>query len=95
MKTIIDANMGSGATDATRDLSSLLTIQKSFSLAPDIDISYSRRQLLDVLQDIAAYSWKNGTYLTFDIVYTGPGTLEFRTYVGQRGVDHGKDLSIG
>lgn len=44
--------------------------------------------ILDVLQDAAQFSFNKGQPLFFDIVQpTAFGNLEFRTYVGQRGVD--------
>lgn len=46
------------------------------------------RNLLKVLQEIAETSTQNGSYIAFDIVVPTPSTLEFRTYAGQRGVDH-------
>jgi hypothetical protein len=94
IKTIVDENMGSAATDTTRDLTTYMTIQ-AVGLTPAgptvTEYQYSRRQILDVLQDLANYSLKNGTYLVFDIVYVTPSTLQFRTYQNQRGLDHGRD----
>lgn len=89
MKEIIDENYGSGATDTTRDISTYLTIQADASAAPSISKAFSRRMVIDALREIADDSLENGTYLVFDCARTAPGFAEFRTYPGQRGVDHG------
>jgi hypothetical protein len=94
IKTIVDENMGAAAIDTTRDLTAYMTIQ-AVGLTPAgptvTEYQYSRRQILDVLQDLANYSLKNGTYLVFDVVYVTPALLQFRTYQDQRGLDHGSD----
>lgn len=88
MKAIIRENMGSLATDTDRDLSSYLTVQPDFSLAPSDTKEFSWRNVYDVLREICDSSATQGTYLAFDIVRTAPNMLEFRTYTGQRGIDH-------
>lgn len=100
MKAIMRENFGSlsvnrltGGSDAAsqaRDISaSYLSTQADVTLAPSITLGFAYREVLGILQDIAAASATGGTYLAFDVVATG-GTppLEFRTYTGQRGTDH-------
>jgi hypothetical protein len=50
--------------------------------------AFAWRDCLKVMQEMAQASTANGVYCAFDIVAPTPNTLEFRTYVGQRGVDH-------
>lgn len=92
-KTIMRQNFGSAATDSTRSLADYLGIQADASLAPVLNKSFARQYVHQVLKDIALASYQQGTYLVFDIVCSVPpafGTLqfEFRSYVGQRGIDH-------
>jgi hypothetical protein len=91
MKSIIRDNLGADATDTARNLGvSVLTVQADTSLAPSTTKSFSRRNVLSVLQELATESLQQGVYLSFDVVYTGSTTLEFRTFTGQRGTNHGK-----
>lgn len=88
IKAIVRENLGSSATDTARDWSSYLAVQADLSLAPSIGKAFSRRNVLQVLQEIALSSYQAGTYLAFDVVATSQSQLEFRTYIGQRGIDH-------
>jgi hypothetical protein len=90
MKAAVRENLGALATDTTRDLSARLTVQADLTLAPTSNKDFSRRQILTTLQEMANDSLQKGTYLAFDVVYVSPGVLEFRTYTGQRGVNHGR-----
>jgi hypothetical protein len=87
MKDVVRQNMGSTATDTTRDLSAYLSVQANLSLGASIAKAFSRKNVLDVLKDYADSSHQAGTYLAFDIVAPTSTTLEFRVYSGQRGVD--------
>lgn len=90
MKAIVRENMGSLASDTTRNLGGYLAVQADSTQAPVLKKEFSKRVVLDVLREIAEASFESGTYLAFDIVLTNPSTgqLEFRTYVQQRGEDH-------
>lgn len=88
MKAFVRENLGSSATDSTRRLSAI-SIQPDAGAAPSVDKACSREKLLSVLRSLAKSSIEKGTYLTFDLVCTGPGLFDFRTYTGQRGADHG------
>lgn len=99
LKAVVRENAGSLATDTARDLTGA-----GFSVASDTPAaqaitpiirmgSFARQPMLKVLQDIAAASANDPvtpTWLGFDVALanTFTGQLEFRTYVGQRGVDH-------
>lgn len=88
IKAIVRENLGSSATDTARSWASYLTVQADLSLAPSIGKAFARRNVLQVLQEVALSSYQAGTYLAFDIVATSQSQLEFRTYIGQRGIDH-------
>lgn len=93
IKAIARENVGSLATDTARSLASLLNIQADISGAPNIVKAFSNRVLLPVFNEICQASTIAGTYLAWDIVCTAPPlngsyTLELRTYLNQRGVDH-------
>jgi len=91
-KAIVRENLGSLAT-ASRQIAAL-TVQADLSLAPTLEKKFSWRNVLTVLQELAAASYQNGTYLAFDVVCSvppnsgSPFAVEFRTYIGQRGNDH-------
>jgi hypothetical protein len=88
MKAIIRENHGALATDVTRDISDVLTIQVDRSEAPTVEKAFAWRNCLDVLQELAQLSYDMGTYLVFDTVKDGAVT-NFRTYVDKRGADRG------
>ena len=88
MKAIVRENLGSLATVTARQLTEL-TVQADLSLAPSTSKSFSRRRVLDVLQDLARDAFQQGTYLAFDLTANSSGTgLTFATYTGQRGQNH-------
>lgn len=87
IKFVARTNIGSSAV-TSRDLSSYITIAPDLGLAPSGSKSFALRDCLKVMQELANASTQAGTYLAFDIVAPSPDTLEFRTYVQQRGVDH-------
>lgn len=88
MKEIVNENYLAGAV-AARDISAYMTAQADLSLAPRKSKAFSRRNVLTILQELTQLSYDNGTYLVFDTVKTGDAMTEFRTYVGQRGIDRG------
>lgn len=90
IKAIVRENQGSLATDTTRDLSTYLSVQADLTLAPSTSKAFSRRPMLTVLQELATESFQRGTYLAFDTEYVSSAMMEFRTYAGQRGINHGR-----
>lgn len=87
MKAIVRENLGVSAGTG-RNLSTYLSVQADMSHAGVVDKAFSRRIVLNVLQEIAQQQALGGTYLAFDIVRTGDSTMEFRVYEEQRGTDH-------
>jgi hypothetical protein len=90
LKQIVAENLGSSATDTARSIAAYLTIQGNVTAAPSLAKEFAYANVLKALQDVAQASAQAGTRLYFDIVAPTPDTLEFRTYVGQRGTDHGQ-----
>lgn len=93
-KQIVRENLGANAAPAVRKIDTWLAVQANASAAPSMSKAFSERNVLTVLQEIAQASFNNGTYLVFDTVCSvppGSGSamqFEFRSYTGQRGVDH-------
>ncbi len=87
IKMIAGQNIGAGIATA-RDLTAYITIAPNLTLAPVGSKAVSWRACLKAMQEIADASAQQGVYLAFDIMAPTPNTLEFRTYIQQRGVDH-------
>lgn len=94
IKAFVNENMLAGIVGVDRDgvetyadISAYLTKQVNLGLGASIAKSAARRILLDVATELAQASATAGTYVTFEIMAPTEGTLELRTYAGQRGVD--------
>lgn len=92
IKEVIRENFGSLATDTSRRwASTLLSIQADTGQGPTVAKAFTRRNVMDVCQEVAQTAADMGTYVGFEIIALGATQLEFRTYIGQRGVDHTSD----
>jgi len=68
------------------------------AVAPDLSAAgasitkaFAYRNVLTTLQELCEVAQeKNNVWLGFDVVRTAPGAFEFRTYTGQRGVNHSR-----
>lgn len=92
IKAVVRENLGSSAATA-RQVSGL-DVQSDHSFGPTLTQSFGYMHVLRVCQDIANAtkdSAASDEWTYFDIVVTSweHGTLEFRTYVGSRGSNHG------
>jgi hypothetical protein len=87
IKAFVRENMGALATDTARDWTAYVTVAADESLGTHVDKACSRRALLTVCQEIADQSQQLGYPLYFDIICPTYGTLEFRTWINQRGAD--------
>jgi hypothetical protein len=87
IKQVARENIGTSAT-GTRNISSLITIDPDTDMGHVIAKSFAWRDCLKVMQEFADTSTQAGTYVAFDIVADTPDSLTFRTFAGQRGVDH-------
>ena len=96
LKEIVNDNLLGDATGA-RDLYSSLGLTKAANEADGQSItkSFAWRPLLNVCQDIAGASRAAGTAVYFDwlpkMVSANRMSFEFRTWINQRGIDHGAD----
>lgn len=88
MKAIIRENLGSSATDTARQISGL-NVQADANDGASVSFEFSRDNVLAACRKIADGSIQAGSYISFDLEYMGSGQLEFRTYPGQRGENHG------
>lgn len=92
MRAIVRENLGSSA-GAGRDLSAYITVGSDLGAALTLKKAFAWRDVMPVLQELAAASSQQGTYLTFDMVATSETGIEFRTYTGQRGTDRSRSSS--
>lgn len=86
-KAIVREQASSSAA-AARQYGGLISVAANTAQAPGITKGFAWRDVLKVLQELADASAQAGTYLAFDIVAPTTETLEFQTFVGQRGIDH-------
>lgn len=94
IKEIATENLGTSATDTTRDMSDYLSVATDESLGQSISKSFARRKLNLIFNELCEASANQGTRLYWDIVLGSTGdlsdrTLQFRTYSGTRGIDQG------
>ena len=86
MKAYVKENLGSLATlgngRKSDGVMTGLSVQADLALGTSWTGDRSYEKLIKALQEIAS-----ATGIDFDIVGTGAGLFEFRTYVGQRGTD--------
>ena len=95
MKELVYENLGAGcveydsttATDTPRIMAGL-TIQGDNTLAPSINKKFAWERLKTNLDEICLDIRQQGYWLGYDMVRTARGTVEFRTYYGQRGNDY-------
>jgi len=89
MKAVMREQMGTLVDDATRNRSTYLSIAVDLGLGLSITDDFAWQKVLPLFQKWAQQSTDGGKYLAFDIIYTSPSTLEFRTYLTARGIDRG------
>ena len=88
MKAIVRENL-TAATNTARNVSNV-TVQADTGDGASITHSFAYLPLLQVAQEAAQSSTTQGIRVYFDLVRPSEGQLEFRTYGGQRGIDHGR-----
>lgn len=79
---------------AAPDISQYFTVAADTSEAATTNKAFSRRKLIDVMQEIAETSYYQGTPLFFGVEYDDDELLEFRTKIGQWGSDRRGDLVV-
>lgn len=99
MKEIVSENLGGDATDTDRDITSYgFSISADTSEGPSLSKAFAWRNMLLVLQEIAAASETAGTDLYFGITPYVNGNvvnLRFDTYVDQPGDDNTNRVFFG
>jgi len=99
IKGIVNENMLAGITafrygnPLQADVSAYVTEQANLALGVAAPVGAAWRNMMDVILEVAEASTQNGTYIAAEVVAPTEGTLEVRTYAGQRGVDHGSTSS--
>lgn len=100
LRDIVRDALGANAGSATgRNLSSIVTVEADTSTAPTGDKAFAHRNILTVMQEVAAQSAQAGMYLSFDLAYagrlgSGVPALTFKVAARQRGADRGA-ASVG
>ena len=87
IKAFVRENIGATATDTARRLADL-TVTADTSLAPSTTKHAGRKSLLTTLQDLAADSRAQGTYLTWGWSFA-ENAFTFDTHINQWGINHG------
>ena len=89
MKAIVRENLGSSAVTARQFTD--FGVEADTTSADVMTKAFAWRNVLAVLQEIANANYTGAPttprYISFDIVRQGDGTLQFRTYMDQRGTD--------
>jgi hypothetical protein len=67
-----------------------VSVQPNVSQSVELYRGVGWQNVLEAVKDIAGSATEQGTYTVFDMVRTGVGTFEFRTYIGQRGTNHSR-----
>lgn len=94
MREIVAEQLSTGASDLDRRISTdALGVPDVDVVGPTVTKAFSRRNVLQVLAELSEASIQLGEPCFFDVIETFEGTskLQFRTYVGQRGSDRGRD----
>lgn len=91
MKSVVRQNLGTNATPTFRDISAWLSVEPNAGLGPTVQKAFAHDNVLDVLKEMTQMTVEAGSPVYFDIVAPTLSTLEFRTYRGLRGIDHGSD----
>lgn len=88
LKALVRENLGSSATDASRDLSAYITVEADGSAGNTITKGFSWKPLYDTMIEIADDEKEAGSplYWTFT-ARESEGDFFFQTFTGQPGVD--------
>lgn len=87
-RDLVLANLGSEGTAARQINSAYLSVAPARSAGGTATHSFSWRNLLETMQDIAEAAEGAGTAVYWHFADATPSKWEFRTYTGQPGIDH-------
>jgi len=90
----VDALGGLLATNPARDISQFLDIAPCNVTTPIVYKAFAYQEIYSTLVKIAQDAIERGTYVSFGIVAKSVNKLEFRVYVGQRGVDRRDQITL-
>ena len=92
MKAIVRENLGTLATDTTRNLSTYIGVDADTTQATSTTKAYAKRNVLAILQELAQESYQRNIYLAFDVRYVSPYYFAFGTFINQLGVNRGRSF---
>lgn len=99
MRAVVRENFGADCVDVARDLSAwgliVPPVTADLHLGPTVEKKFSRRYVLDALQELAGAAATAGTRVYFALVPLTAQTCEFRTWVNQPGVDRTGTVLVG
>ena len=88
LKSLFNRNFGTTALDTTRNIATYLPGSGTTGSGVTMGMEFSRQNILDTMQKIAATSRQLGVPLYFDIITQAPPVgLTFLTYINCRGID--------
>jgi len=88
LKEVVRENYGALTTDPERDWTAAgFSVQGDQGRGPTVDKAFAWRPAADVLDDLVEAAASNGSAVYYAVVPTGPGLLQFRTWLQQPGRD--------
>lgn len=87
-RAVVIDNLGADAVAARQISTTYLSVAAERSAGPSLTMSFPRRDVLTVLQDIAKAADSAGTAVYWHMHDATPTAWQFRTYTGQPGADH-------
>jgi len=90
MKAIVRNELLDAHTTSPERIVPGLSVQPNVGQSVSLYRGVGWQNVLDAVKDLAQSATEQGTYTVFDMVRTGVGTFEFRTYIGQRGTNHSR-----
>lgn len=90
----VDALGGLLATNPARDISQWLDIAPCNVTTPIVYKAFAYQEIYSTLVKIAQDAIERGTYISFGIVAKSVNKLEFRVYIGQRGIDRRNQITL-
>lgn len=89
IKDLVWENLGASCFDPLRDMSAYITVEPGIGLAPIVYKDCSWANLFQTMQEVAKASEEQGVRVIFDLVFVKVNQYIFRTWITQRGANHG------
>lgn len=87
MKAIVRENLGSSAPGARQLSSAIFSVASDAGKGPTVARAFAWKNVLETLQELSDAARQAGTEVYFDVVPASEAQVEFRTYIGQPGMD--------